>query len=251
MKFKIATIVTLILLALLFLFVYQHYWFWNFFAAILLMYIGSIVNGSFNIQANYFLRAHHKLSTNEILFTFDDGPNPEYTPKILAILKANNIKAIFFLIGKEVEKHPEIVKQIVAEGHVIGNHSYSHSNSFGFFSTKKVKEDLSKAQLAIQKIIGVPPKLFRPPVGVTNPNIAKAIKELKFKTIGWNLRTLDTVTTDKQKLINKISTNLKPGSIVLFHDTQKVTLQALPEIIELCRKKGMQFANISNKNLFQ
>src|SRR5690606_42054757 len=101
--------------------------------------------GSFQIKMNYHFQSlnhNYKTSENHISITFDDGPNAEITPKILSLLKEKKVKATFFLIGKNAEKYPEIVRQIIAESHTIGNHSYSHSKNFGFFSSEKVVPEL-------------------------------------------------------------------------------------------------------------
>src|SRR5690606_14685944 len=111
--------------------------------------------GSFQIKMNYHFQSlnhNYKTSENHISITFDDGPNPDFTPKVLLLLKENNAKATFFLIGKNAEKHPEIVHQIIEDGHTIGNHSYSHSKNFGFFSAEKVAAELNQTNAILKKI---------------------------------------------------------------------------------------------------
>src|SRR5690606_15991020 len=111
--------------------------------------------GSFQIKLNYHLQSlnnNYKISENHISITFDDGPNPDFTPKVLSLLKKNNAKATFFLIGKNAEKYPEIVRQIIEEGHTIGNHSYSHSKNFGFFSSEKVASELKQNNSILKEI---------------------------------------------------------------------------------------------------
>ncbi|NPA68249.1 MAG: polysaccharide deacetylase family protein [Chlorobi bacterium] len=172
---------------------------------------------------------------SKILLTFDDGPHPEITPQILKVLKKHNQKAIFFCIGKNIEKYPEIAKQIIAEGHTIGNHSFSHSYFFDFFSTKKIIKELEKTNIIIEKLTGENCDIFRPPYGVTNPNIAKAVKILNLRVAGWNIRSLDTVKNKKQVL--KRLKKAKPGDIVLFHDTKKDTPEILNDFLRLNQTK--------------
>ena len=190
--------------------------------------------GSFHIRWNYFLtiKSHnHKVNENVIALTFDDGPNIEFTPKVLDLLKGYNAKATFFCIGKNAEKYPDLVKRIISEGHIIGNHSYNHTNNYGFLSTQKVKEDIQQAQEVFKNSINLDLKLFRPPFGVTNPNISKALKELNLHTIGWSIRSLDTIAKNPDKVFKKITTEFKKGDVVLLHDTNELSLIVLKQLL--------------------
>ncbi len=190
--------------------------------------------GSFNILWNYFLKANcqnKNCQENSIALTFDDGVNPEFTPKVLELLKKHNAKATFFCIGRHIEKHPEIAKKIIADGHSIGNHTYNHSNNWGFLSSKKVEIELKKTDEIIEKTIGKSTKLFRPPFGVTNPNIAKAVKKMNYKVIGWNVRSLDTVIKNPDKILKRITSKVKKGDIVLLHDTSDKTVEVLEQLL--------------------
>jgi len=191
-----------------------------------------VVWGSFDIQLGYFVDSiiNKKTKNKEIALTFDDGPT-EFTPKFLDLLKQNNIKATFFCIGKQIEKYPEIFQRIIAEEHTIGNHTFSHSNNTGFLSTIKMIEEIEKCDEVMLKIGSFKTDLYRPPFGVTNPNIAKAIKKTNKKSIGWNVRSLDTVITDEKKILKKVTKNLKKGSIILLHDTSEKTYNVLVELL--------------------
>jgi len=195
-------------------------------------WLGLTTWGAFDIRLGYFLPVFYRKKTNKkiIAITFDDGPT-EFTPKILDVLQNYNTKATFFCIGKQIEKHPDIFRRIHTEGHQIGNHSYNHSNSFGFFSAEKVKEELQKTDSLIEKIIGKKNHYFRPPFGVTNPHIAKAVKALNHKVIGWDIRSLDTVIEDRNKILNRITQKIRPGSIILLHDTSEKTLWVLEQLL--------------------
>lgn len=190
--------------------------------------------GSFQIKWNYHLQSlnhNYKVSENHISITFDDGPNPDFTPKVLALLKENNAKVTFFLIGKNAEKHHEIVRQIVEDGHTIGNHSYSHSKNFGFFSSEKVAAELNKTNSILKEITGKEIKMFRPPFGVTNPNIRRALKNTGHFSIGWSKRSLDTTKLSEERILKRITSDLKKGDIILLHDSSVKTIAVLEQLL--------------------
>ena len=191
-----------------------------------------IVWGSFDIQLRYFVNSiiTKKTEIKKIALTFDDGPT-ECTPKFLDLLKENQIKATFFCIGKQIEKYPETFQRIIAEGHSIGNHTFSHSNNTGFLSTSKMIKEIEKCDEVILNVGNIKTNLYRPPFGVTNPNIAKAIEKTHKKSIGWNVRSLDTVIDDEKKIFNRITKNFKKGSIILLHDTSEKTYNVLVELL--------------------
>ncbi len=190
--------------------------------------------GSFNILWNYFLKANcqnKNTKENSIALTFDDGINPEFTPEVLELLKKHNAKATFFCIGKHIEKHPEIAKKIITDGHTIGNHTYNHSNNWGFLSSEKVENELKKTDKIIETATGKSTKLFRPPFGVTNPNIAKVIQKLDYKVIGWSIRSLDTVIKNPERILKRITSKVKKGDIILLHDTNQKSIDVLEQLL--------------------
>lgn len=198
----------------------------------LLAYLSILFTGSKNICSQFYTKVKcTDENKSKIHLTFDDGPHPEITPQILNILKKHNQKAIFFCTGKNIEKYQEVSKQIINEGHTIGNHSFSHSIYFDFFSSKKIIDELEKTNQLIKNVTGEDCKIFRPPYGVTNPNISKAVKILNLQIIGWNIRSLDTVKSKKTVL--KRLQKSKNGDIILFHDTQKQSPEILDEFLRL------------------
>ena len=175
----------------------------------------------------------------KVWLTFDDGPTPKITPFVLDTLLFYNVKATFFCLGKQVLKHPEILQRIKAEGHSIGNHSYSHPNGFTT-CTKKYLEDVKKCQQIIPET-----KLFRPPFGNIYPwQISKLKKEYKiimWDVVGWDF---DKNTSNEKCFLNVV-TNVGSGSIVLLHDNEKAqeNLQyALPKIIEALKERRFAFS---------
>jgi len=195
------------------------------------------------MQYNYFLKSTTELSNNRVLLTFDDGPHPTNTTKILDILAKEDIKAVFFIIGEKAEQYPQIVKRIVEEGHLIGNHSYAHNNFMSMYSKGRLRKELVKAQETLYKISGKHIVLFRPPIGYTNPNYAAVLKDLKLKCIGWTLRSYDTVHKEPTKLNDRLVSMTKPGQIVLLHDNLDVSANALRTYVSKAKTNGIIFAS--------
>lgn len=206
-----------------------------------------VIWGSFDIQLGYFVNSltHKRTKIKEVALTFDDGPT-EFTPKVLDLLKENNIKATFFCIGKQIEKYPETFQRIIAEGHTVGNHTFSHSKNTGFLSASKMMEEIERCDEVILKVGEIKTNLYRPPFGVTNPNIAKAIRKTDKKSIGWNVRSLDTVIIDEKKIYKRITKNIKKGSIILMHDTSGKTYNVLVDLLLFLKQKNYSTFTIDN-----
>jgi len=215
---------------------------WFVLAGIAILFLGVTAYGSAQIQANYFVKSINKCKAGgkSIALTFDDGPDPDSTPRILDILLENDLKATFFVIGKKAVQHPELLRRIVDEGHTIGNHSYSHHYLIALFSRQKLRTDMLRCNEAIRDITGRAPAFFRPPFGVTNPRYAAVLKDLEMQSIGWSLRSMDTRAKNKYQLIQKIISTLKPKDIVLLHDHLPLTADTLPDIIGHCREMGIK-----------
>lgn len=215
------------------------------FAVIVLAYLGITAYGSFHIRANYFLKSVNYGKRKSVALTFDDGPDPETTPRILQVLKEKDIKAAFFVIGKKAEKYPELLRQMDEEGHIVANHTFSHHYFTAFFSTEKLRAELVKCNAVISDILGKKPLFFRPPFGVTNPRYAKVLKDLGLNSIGWSLRSLDTKAENKYQIINKIISEIQTRDIILLHDNLSVTADSLEDVIEHCRQKGIRIETLS------
>lgn len=183
---------------------------------------------------------------SEIVLTFDDGPHPELTPKLLDLLKQENIKAIFFVLGENVASgnNIEIVKRAFDEGHIIGNHTYSHKNLRNL-SEEKVKEEILKTEALIKEFLTIP-KLLRPPYGSTNLNVNKIIQDLGYVSVLWNVDTLDWKNRSIKWVQNSIpQIDAREDSIVLMHDIHKSTVNNVAELIKTLRNKKQQFEFIS------
>ncbi len=203
--------------------------------------------GSINIRWNYHLisRNHNKaVSENIVSITFDDGPNPEFTPMILDLLSKYNAKASFFCIGDRVNNYPELFQRIIREGHTVGNHTHSHSNWFGFYSAERVISELRKTNAVIQDKSGLQAKMYRPAFGVTNPHIKKAIKAIDLNSIGWNRRSFDTTRLSEKKIVNRITKGLLKGDIILLHDSSLKTVKVLEQLLLFLQSKHLQSVTV-------
>lgn len=209
---------------------------------LLLFLVWSLIvfRGCITVSSGFFIPIICKAETEkkEIAISFDDGPSKKYTKDILQVLKEENVKATFFCIGNRIAGNEEILKQVYAEGHIIGNHSFSHHAWFDMYSAKRMQKDLAQMDAELKRVTGLTPKLFRPPYGVTNPNLKKAIIKGGYTPVGWSVRSLDTVANDEKRLLDKINASVSPGAVFLFHDTQKITLNVLPHFIQEVKKRG-------------
>ena len=175
----------------------------------------------------------------EIWLTFDDGPDPEITPWILSVLKEEEIKATFFLVGQQIEEFPELVGAIISDGHLIANHSYSHRNGW-LTSKEKYLNDIETCQELMPNN-----KLFRPPYGkITKAQIA-LLKD-KYKIILWDVLSWDfQQNTSPKRVQENILKNTKSGSIIVMHNNQKSYKNMQPileETIQILKKKGFRFS---------
>lgn len=218
------------------------------FAIPILIFIAFVVHGAARIDSNFFVKAICRGTTEDkiIALTFDDGPDPINTPLLLDFLKENEMLATFFCIGKKIEGNESLLKRIDRAGHLIGNHSFSHSKFFDFFLSKKIQAELSLTQLKIQNSIAKKVRFFRPPYGVTNPHISDAVQKGNYQVIGWNIRTMDTLIMEEEKILAKIKKQLQPGSILLFHDTKPIALKVLKELLVYLKEEGYRVIRLDD-----
>lgn len=220
---------------------------WYVYLILGLVYLTITAVGSFNILLNYHVNALNyqpKPTGKQIALSFDDGPHADTTPQILDLLKHYGVKASFFCIGKHLEAQPAIAARIVAEGHIIANHTYHHANHFGFLNTKEVLQEINKTDEVIERLTKRKARLFRPPFGVTNPSIRKAVEQSGHWVIGWNNRSLDTVLKPHDKVVERVVSRLKAGDIVLLHDTIPQTIVVLEEILLFLQKNKYEAVSL-------
>jgi len=216
------------------------------FLGIIILWIGINAIGSSLISSDYHVKAycHNPLETKKkIALTFDDGPT-SYTLQVLELLKRYNAKATFFCIGKNIEIHPEIIKQIINEGHLVGNHSYSHSKFFDFYNANKITDELRKTDQLLEKFTSKKINFFRPPYGVTTPSIRRALKTTGHKVIGWNIRSLDGRIKNHDLIFNRIIKRVSPGGIVLLHDTAQHSVLVLEQFLQFLQQNNYEVISI-------
>ncbi len=203
------------------------------------LYLVVLIIGSARIQLNFYFTSLNSGATakKEIALTFDDGPHPEITLKVLEILKKHEVKAAFFCIGRKIEQYPEITAAAFKDGHIIGNHSYTHSPLFDLFLPAKMTGELNKTSTIILHATGKKPLLFRPPFGVTNPWLKKALKKTELIPVGWSVRSLDTVKT-AEKVLEKLKKEMHPGAVILLHDTHEKIIPILDGILPWLKENG-------------
>ena len=180
-----------------------------------------------------------------IAMTFDDGPSAKLTPELLDILAAHHIHATFFVIGKNVVDHPEILQRAVREGHEIGNHSWSHP-ALGKMRDDKVRAELQKTDDAIKAAIGTRPVLMRPPYGSITARQKQWIhEEFGYRTILWDVDPLDWKRPGPSVVTSRIVRETRPGSIILSHDIHPGTIKAMPATFDQLQEKGFKFVTVS------
>ena len=211
------------------------------------------LHGVYHRNSPIFGRALSSLpgSGKRVALTFDDGPNPDATPRILDELAAANVKATFFLLGRHVDKWPEIAKRVATDGHAIGNHGYFH-RKLHVHGPAYVRMDLTKGMEAIERATGVTPRLFRAPHGFRSPWVTSIASSLGQRTIGWSLGVWDSDRPGAEVIAKRTIQGTKPGSILLLHDgdgydingDRKQTAQAIPTIVRTLLAQGYTFVPV-------
>ncbi|PLX10410.1 MAG: polysaccharide deacetylase family protein [Marinilabiliales bacterium] len=210
-----------------------------FFVFFSILFLSHLIYCSANICSQAYIKTYCKSQTTEkkITITFDDGPNHETTPEVLELLESFNVKATFFCIGNQIEKNKEILKSIDSRGHLIGNHTWSHERWFDLYPSQKMKLEIEKTNGLIFDTIGKKTKLFRPPYGVTNPSLRKAIKDFNFITIGLSIRSFDTMS-NAEKTFKRIKKKLSFGDVILFHDNRDHITEILKLFLEYAHSEN-------------
>lgn len=242
LKNRIITISFVALLAMVMYYDWQHHVSIGIYVALILIFLIIHTLGSIILSMRFFLPVLYRgnATSNAIAITFDDGPVAGNTEKILDILEHHQVHATFFCIGHRVDHNPALTKRIHDAGHLIGNHSYWHGKTFDLQSAEKIIKELEDTDLALKNAAGISPLFFRPPYGVTNPMVAKAVRRGAYKTIGWSIRSFDTINHDHEKLFKRVTKSIKGGDIILFHDYCNVTIDILPELLAHIAKLGLK-----------
>jgi peptidoglycan/xylan/chitin deacetylase (PgdA/CDA1 family) len=182
-----------------------------------------------------------------VALTFDDGPNPVTTRRIMELLAAAGAPATFFVLGDKAERHPDVLRELVLAGHTIGVHGYAHDRLYAFKSPAAVVHDIERVQAVVERACGARSRWFRPPVGQVSPRTAEGAKRAGVDIVGWSVRGLDGLRrASAERVASRIERRLEAGAIVLMHDAAEhddfspASLEALPKVLESIARKGLR-----------
>lgn len=184
-----------------------------------------------------------------IALTFDDGPDDVYTPAVLDVLKEKQVRATFFLIGNRVEQYPEVTRRIIEEGHLIGNHTFTHPNT-GKPLGEQLRNELERTEKALAAFGVSPSYLFRPPYGALTAPAAVEVANMGYRLALWSIDSLDWRGLSKEEVLNNVVPHIAPGRVILQHsaggpgEDLSGSVQALPEIIDYLRQQGYTFVTM-------
>lgn len=190
---------------------------------------------------------------DQVALTFDDGPDPRVTPRVLDLLAAYDARATFFCIGRRAEEHPELIREIVARGHRVENHSYRHTKVFAFLGPRSQADEVDRAQDVLQELAGRRPTFFRAPAGFRNVWLDRILARRGLRLASWTRRGYDTADRRPARVARRLVRGLATGDVLLLHDGsgardsngRPVALGALPRILEEIAARGYGTAFLS------
>lgn len=195
-----------------------------------------------------------KTDRKVVYLTFDDGPHPPETERVLDVLRERGARATFFLIGSKVSGNEAVLRRMLEEGHALGLHTYSHAGTFPLLSFDKMLADVNEGKRAVESVAGKKISLFRPPFGVTNPTISKVIRTLRLQTVGWDVRSFDTMFCKSSEhsckqsghdwyvpVVERIMKQIRPGSVILLHDRLDGASSLLALLLDSLAASGYDF----------
>jgi len=193
------------------------------------------------------------VARKEVSLTFDDGPDPEVTPRVLDLLDRHQAKASFFCVGEQAAAHPAIVKDIVRRGHGLENHSHRHSRAFAFYGLFRLKREVESAQTTISGISGRAPRFFRAPMGLRSPLLDPVLARCGLRYVSWTRRGFDAIHRNPERVVQRLAGGLAAGDILLLHDNgfsrtrdgKPVVLAVLPELLDRIKAKGLRSVTLS------
>ncbi len=217
-------------------------------AGFALFALNEVANPRFAFLGKVF----HRGDPAGVALTFDDGPHPEHTPRVLEILERFQARASFFVIGRQVRENGPLVAEAARAGHVIGNHSYGHMRWMSLSSADKIRQEVLRCQDEVEKWIGYRPRFYRQPAGFRNPRIFAILRELGMTLVSWQVRAFDTQVKNPEAIARSILTRVKPGGVILLHDgadsetndDRSATLRALPQILQGIKERGLRFCSL-------
>lgn len=236
-----------------------------------------MVWASASIRSGVYVRAFCREKTDRkvVYLTFDDGPHPPETERVLDVLRERGARATFFLIGSKVSGNEAVLRRMLEEGHALGLHTYSHAGTFPLLSFDKMLADVNEGKRAVESVAGKKISLFRPPFGVTNPTISKVIRTLGLQTVGWDVRSFDTMFCKSSEhsckssehsckqsgysckqsehsckqsghdwyvpVVERIMKQVRPGSVILLHDRLDGASELLALLLDSLAASGYDF----------
>lgn len=245
--------------------------------AIVLSITVFMVWASASIRSGVYVRAFcgEKTDRKVVYLTFDDGPHPPETERVLDVLRERGARATFFLIGSKVSGNEAVLRRMLEEGHALGLHTYSHAGTFPLLSFDKMLADVNEGKRAVESVAGKKISLFRPPFGVTNPTIAKVVRTLGLHTVGWDVRSFDTMFCKSSEhsckssehsckqsgysckqsehsckqsghdwyvpVVERIMKQVRPGSVILLHDRLDGASELLSLLLDSLAASGYDF----------
>lgn len=180
----------------------------------------------------------------QVCLTFDDGPHPELTPRILALLEKYQAKASFFCVGEKAQAHPQIVEEIARRGHSVENHTYRHSPAFAFFGISRLRREVEGAQAILAAIAGRAPRFFRAPAGFRSPLLELVLSRMGLRYVSWTRRGFDTVGGDPERVLARLTSGLAAGDVLLLHDNVPGSLAILPALLEQLAARGLKCVSL-------
>lgn len=236
-----------------------------------------MVWASASIRSGVYVRAFCREKTDRkvVYLTFDDGPHPPETERVLDVLRERGARATFFLIGSKVSGNEAVLRRMLEEGHALGLHTYSHAGTFPLLSFDKMLADVNEGKRAVESVAGKKISLFRPPFGVTNPTIAKVVRTLGLHTVGWDVRSFDTMFCKSSEhsckqsghsckqsehscnqsgysckqsghdwyvpVVERIMKQVRPGSVILLHDRLDGASELIALLLDSLAASGYDF----------
>ncbi len=200
--------------------------------------------------ALWFDSVVHRVPTDQkvVALTYDDGPHPIYTPQLVKILDKYKVKATFFMIGREMDKYPNIVKDVASRGHVIANHTYTHPSNIEADTAAQIIRELEMCEQVIERLTGKRAHLFRPPKGLIDGTVFTIAQEEGYRTILWTVSADHHDAPTPELMAQRVIKHIRPGAIILAHDgtfySRWRDVAATPLIIEALRKKGYRFVTV-------
>ncbi len=196
--------------------------------------------------------SHGPRGTPQVALSFDDGPHPDFTPRIAEVLAKGGAQATFFCIGQCAEQHPEVARALLAAGHELGNHTYSHNTRGHLFSASALEADLRRCQ-SVLATLGTASRWYRPAVGIRNPPVHAAAKALGLQVVMWSAAARDGAWAFDQDKALRMARQAQPGDILVLHDglrgtsstVRESTVRWLPSLLEGLRERGLQPVTVS------